>query len=529
MANRPFDDKIMLDRSAGRLESSLWSDRSAGGMIATAHYRATGIGAAVLADGGNAVDAAVAAAFALGVCEPAGSGVGGMAMMLVHGADGKTVVLEGPCRAPRYATPEAVGTGSRKHGYRAVAVPTNVATLTMALERFGSKPAAELLGPSIALAEDGVLLTPLQSRLIADYADGLGRGNTGEMLLRADGTPPPPGARMRRDALAGTLRRLAAAGLRDFYTGDIGRAIARDMADNGGFVHEDDLVDIPWPRQSEPVVGTFGNWSVATLPPPGGGKALLQILHLLDELGASGLDPESRTGARTLAAAIRRARQDRRRYRHATPEDPDVASVSHAKVAAAELREQLDGTGETSHISVMDRDGMVVSLTQSIERSFGSKVMTRDLGFLYNGYMQGFKVQDRAHPHYLRPGAVARSNAVPTIVLDGGKPLAAIGSTGSERIPSALSQVLLRLRRGAAPFDAVAAPRLHCTPESEVLVEVDDVGPNLLEGLEADGFQPRPLDRWSFTMGGLQLVVRDADGFCGVSEPRRDGAAAGPA
>jgi gamma-glutamyltranspeptidase/glutathione hydrolase len=175
----------------------------------------------------------------------------------------------------------------------------------------------------------------------------------------------------------------------------------------------------------------------------------------------------------------------------------------------------------------MDSFGNVVSATQSIERSFGAKVASSKLGFLYNGYMKGFKIENKRHPHYLRPGAVARSNAAPTILFSGGHPAAAIGSTGSERMVSGIFQTLVRLQY-QTPFEAVSAPRLHCTPEGDVLIEADRFHHETLGLLKRDGFSVQALDAWSFSAGGLQLVTCDGGRFCGVGEPRRDGAAAGP-
>jgi gamma-glutamyltranspeptidase/glutathione hydrolase len=175
----------------------------------------------------------------------------------------------------------------------------------------------------------------------------------------------------------------------------------------------------------------------------------------------------------------------------------------------------------------MDHASNVVSVTQSIERSFGAKIASDRLGFLYNGYMKAFKIEDRRHPHYLRPGAVARSNASPTILFRNGRPCAAVGSTGSERMVSGIFETLARLEY-RSPFDAVRSPRLHSTPEGEVLIEAERFPPGTLGALVQSGFTIRPLDSWSFSTGGLQLTTFDGTGFCGVGEPRRDGAAAGP-
>ena len=175
---------------------------------------------------------------------------------------------------------------------------------------------------------------------------------------------------------------------------------------------------------------------------------------------------------------------------------------------------------------MIDRYGNVVSMTQSIERSFGSKIATPGLGFLYNGYMKAFKLRNQKHPHYLKPGAIARSNASPTIVFKDEKPLYAIGSTGSEGIASGMFQVLVRLLN-QSPFEAVKAPRLHCTPERQVFLEAERFNPEALTLLNKHGFEIKPYDAWSFSVGGLHLAGTN-DNICwGVAEPRRDGATAG--
>ena len=175
----------------------------------------------------------------------------------------------------------------------------------------------------------------------------------------------------------------------------------------------------------------------------------------------------------------------------------------------------------------MDGYGNAVALTQSIERNFGAAVVTPSLGFIYNGYLRAFKVENRQHPHYLRPGAPARSNAAPTMLVQGGRAWAVVGSTGSERMASSIFEVLLRLKR-QGPFDAVHGPRLHATPENLVLWEADRFPHGCAEALRQNGFTLKSLAPYSFKMGGLQLVVREKASFLGVAEPRRDGAAGAP-
>ena len=527
-----FAHERMLDRGAARAQPSLWSETSSRGMVVTAHYLATRAGVQMLEAGGNAVDAAVAAALALGVCESAGSGLGGMAMLLVYDAPRERVRgLPGACRAPALATPEVVSRSSRYRGHSAVAVPTQLAVLRTALTRYGRLSQREVIAPAIVLAEEGLPLTPLQSRLIGQYAGALRRGPLARLFLDEAGAPYAPGSLFRQLALAATLKRLARDGFEDFYQGAIAREISADMEAHGGFVRAADLAAAAEPREREPILGGFGDDQVATLGPPAGGLTLLQMLHLLDATPAVPR-PSDPTWSVLLARIIRCARRDRQRYRLRTgAEDPGEAAElldrQHARSVARRLARGLGGPGETSHVCTMDAAGNAVSLTQSIERSFGAGAASDALGFLYNGYLRAFKVQNRRHPHYLVPGAPARSNAAPTLCLHQGRVRVVLGSTGSERMNSGILQVLARLAH-QSPFEASHAPRLHCTPEGVVLLEAERFSEAARSALVAAGLRLEPLEAYSFKMGGLQLIVSDDTGLVGVTEPRRDGAAAGP-
>jgi gamma-glutamyltranspeptidase/glutathione hydrolase len=204
-----------------------------------------------------------------------------------------------------------------------------------------------------------------------------------------------------------------------------------------------------------------------------------------------------------------------------------MLSIDYAKQIAKRTRKNIYTHGETTHLSVMDQQGNVVALTQSIERIFGACVITPELGFLYNNYMSAFEDENIRHPYYLRPNGVPWASVAPTIIFRGRKPWLAIGSPGSERIVSSILQVLVRLKN-QSPFLAVDAPRLHCSLEGVVSLESPRMRTDIPRFLEQHGFEIRHRDPYSFYMGSIQLVMHEGESFFGVADPRRDGAAGAP-
>ncbi|MBN1341680.1 MAG: gamma-glutamyltransferase [Phycisphaerae bacterium] len=529
----PRVDTDLLDLDDRRVRHPQRVAVSKNGMVATAHYRATEAGAEMLADGGNAVDAAVAAAFALGVCEPAASGLGGQTMMLIrHQESRRTFALDGSSRAPNRAAPESLAKRDRRRGYRATTVPSTPATLRYALERYGKLKLARVLEPAIRLAEQGVEVTPLQFALTKRDLKHLQAGNAATFFLREGVRPHPIGSILKQPVLAETLRRLAQKGIKDFYTGRIARIIHDDMLRNGGLIQKDDLAQIPRPIERRPVTCAFNGLRIFTFPPPGAGRTLVEMFNIHRQIPPAYRDFDTPKGAVALAEIIRRAfldRQDR-------PFDPSFyPQVSHkrmlsddyAKLAAKQVAKRLKVHGETTHLSVMDRLGNVVGLTQSIENVYGACVATPELGFLYNNYMSAFEYEDISHPYHMRPNAVPWASVAPTIVSRGKRPWLVIGSPGSERITSSIFQVIVRLRT-QTPFAAVDAPRLHCSLKSVVAIEATRMRSDVLKALEQHGFQIDVRDPHSFYLGCVQLVLRERDEFTGVADPRRDGSAGGP-
>jgi gamma-glutamyltranspeptidase/glutathione hydrolase len=321
---------------------------------------------------------------------------------------------------------------------------------------------------------------------------------------------------------------LAQKGVDEFYLGKIAELIERDMIRHGGLIRKDDLAQIQPPIERRPVACWFDGHRVMTFPPPGAGRTLIEMLNIVSHLPKKYWNPDRSLGALILSRVMQQAYRDRRDRPYdpafyAQVSDRKMLSMDYAKRMARRIRTQ----GETIHLSVLDRFGNAVGLTQSIERVFGSCSATEELGFLYNNYLTAFEHEDISHPYYLRPNAVPWASVAPTIIFRGRKPWLVIGSPGSERITASIFQVLLRLRR-QTPLEAVDAPRLYCNMRGKVSLEASRMSDTIPPLLERNGFTVEVRDPYSFYMGSVQLVMKDGDSYIGVADPRRDGSAGGP-
>jgi gamma-glutamyltranspeptidase/glutathione hydrolase len=505
-------------------------------VVAAATPEAAEAGAEVLRAGGNAIDAAVAVAFALGVSEPAGSGLGGQIILLIAPPGARPFVVNGASRAPRATSRDA--TSEDLVGWRATTVPTEVRVLDFVWREYGSGRLgwAELLAPAIRIAEEGYVPGPFRRAVLMRHARKLRENPTAAAELLVDGGDVPPvGHRMTRPRLARTLRRLATAGALDFYRGEIAAQIATDIASHGGWVSARDLAEQPEPEVQPPLEGRYREWTIHTLPPPAGGWVVIQALNVLEHA-----DPAALTiggGRRTawVAEALRFAHAQRAERPVGVPGDYEraVARRIDKNVARGALDGlDLPGRGETTHFVVVDGDGQVVSATASLNSSFGAGVMSAELGFLYNDYMREFDLTHPNHPFALRPGAHPYSSMSATILARDGRPQLALGSPGSRRIISAVVQVVSAWAdAGLTLENAVAAPRVHAIPETdELLVERRPALPTQVGDLEARGFSLslpiNSLVRHGLNpyFGGVQAAALGGDGtWTGAADPRRDG------
>jgi gamma-glutamyltranspeptidase/glutathione hydrolase len=521
---------------------------SKGGMVATAFPQASQAGVTMLDRGGNAVDAAVAAAMALSVCEPQASGLGGQTMAVIH-INGRTMALDGSSRVPSLAVRSKLANGEQFLGYRATTVPSTPAVLGYMHFKFGSLPWDEVLAPAIRLAKEGYALTGMQCRLQKRELEAFLKVTppSGALAFLWKGKYPHESNRLfLQPDLAKVLELLAEQGPRAFYLGLVAERIDKDMKENQGFLRAEDLALIPWPIERPCVERHYREVRIATIPPPGAGRDLSLVMMVLGNLPSDFLAQGTPSSCHFLAETFRKAFLQRRQHpvepnHYLQTPDRIMTNPEFARSLSMSIQEKVDPTlplldppqlgGETTHISVMDAMGNVVSLSQSIESIYGGKAAASGLGFLYNNYLNTLETKDPSHPYYLRPGAVPWSSVAPAIMFLNNTPWLAAGSPGSDRIYSAMAQFMVHLVDGGCSlYEAMARPRLHCSLGGVVSLEAGRFDPAVVAHLEGLGYRIDRRRDFSFYLGAINATMRcqTRPGFMGVAEVRRDGMAAGP-
>ncbi|MDH3256904.1 MAG: gamma-glutamyltransferase family protein, partial [Nitrospinota bacterium] len=283
------------------------------------------------------------------------------------------------------------------------------------------------------------------------------------------------------------------------------------------------------------------------LPPPAAGRTLLLILLMLGNLPSKFLRERSPESYHFLAETFRKGLLNRKERPFdpniypQLPQDKRILSLDFAKMLARSIHDEMDPTlpmvdlfpavNDTTHLSVMDKQGNTVGITQSIERVYGSHTAARGLGFLYNNYMSSLETKDPSHPYYLRPNAIPWSMSAPIIIFRRKQPWLVAGSPGSERIFSAVAQFLSHILDGNMPIsEAMVAPRIHCSIGGKLSYEEGRLEDGVVEYLKNVGYKMDAREPYAFYMGAIHAIIKTQtmDGFQGVAEIRRDGIAAGP-
>ncbi|MFQ5702728.1 MAG: gamma-glutamyltransferase family protein [Gemmatimonadales bacterium] len=442
--------------------------RSTAGMVVTAHPLATWAGVHVLEQGGNAADAAAAAAFAVAVVRPSMNSIGGRNQILIRNSDGRIYGIDGTTQVPTdYDSSKGV---TASYGYATIGVPGALAGLIRLYKEHGSLPLETVMAPAIEYAENGFRLLPGQAWFHTLAAKQIAESKGARAsYLKPDMTPYRAGDLLRQPVLAQTYRKIARGGADVFYRGEIAHAIAADMAEHGGLVTLQSLANYR-AEDARIVHGSYRGYDLVAMDVPASGAIAVQSLQIMENFSRAEYTAEE--WATITAQAIALAIPDLRRL------GPDTtAKRATSKEWAASQAKKIrigdsvgahtggspsprffppDDSGYTTHISVADSAGMIVSLTQTVGPIMGSKVATPGLGFLYavtlGGYLSGAT----------KPGTRARSGITPVFVLRDGKVVLVLGAAGGLRIISSVVQVASRvIDDGLSLPDALAAPRVH--------------------------------------------------------------------
>ena len=494
------------------------------GMVVSASAIASEAGANVLADGGNAVDAAIATGFALAVTYPTAGNIGGGGFMVIRFPDGRATTIDFRERAPSRSTPDmfsdSAGTYSAQIHHRshlAVGVPGTVAGFALAHEKYGSKPWKRLVQPAVSLASDGF---NVPQGLVASLAGMISRSRYPATIsaYSKNGTAYAEGERMRLPDLGRTLARVRDSGRDGFYKGETSRLIVAEMTRGGGIISAKDLEQYV-ARERAPLTGTYRGYDIIAMPPPSsGGVTMVEMLNILEGFDLAAQGHNSPRYLHLLAEAMRRGFLDRARFIG----DPDFVQVPverlTSKTYAAELRKTIDTnhaspsspaqivvgyeSPETTHYSIVDGDGMAVSVTYTLEAGYGLGAVVAGAGFLLNNEMGDFNGKPGltdstgligTQPNIARPGKRMLSSMSPTIIAKDGKLEAVIGSPGGRTIINTVMQVALNIMDFHMTIaDAVKAPRVHHQWLPDVLtVERNGFEPSTVKGLEAMGHTVR--------------------------------------
>jgi gamma-glutamyltranspeptidase / glutathione hydrolase len=541
--------------------------RAPHGMVASTERVASQIGVDVMKQGGNAVDAAVAVAFALAVVYPSAGNLGGGGFMMIRRSDGSTTAIDYRETAPAgstrdmYVGPDGKlmkGEGSSTLGYRSVGVPGTVAGMDFAIKKFGSGKLSwpQLIEPARKLAADGFAVTHRMEKLLQDHQDILSPFVDSRRIFLRDGKLYREGEILRQPELAATLGRLQKKGAREFYEGETARLIVEDMKLNGGLIARDDLRAYAV-KERTPLRGSYRGFGIISMPPPSsGGAVLLEMLNILEGFDLKKLHPFSSEYYHLLVEAMRRAYADRAEYMG----DTDFGSVPFAglieKAYAERQRKTINpehaslsseiGAGkptgyesaQTTHFTIVDAAGNGVANTYTLNGWFGSGAVAKGTGVLLNNEMDDFTSKPgepnmfgaiQSDRNAIAPGKRPLSSMTPTFLLrPDGSLYFAIGSPGGTTITNTVLQVISNvIDHGMNLQEAIDSPRIHhqWLPD-EIRDEPLGLSADTRRALEALGhkFTAEP----HYMSDAQAIMIEEKTGMrLGASDARQGGAAVG--
>jgi gamma-glutamyltranspeptidase/glutathione hydrolase len=537
------------------------------GMVASQHEIASRIGVEVMKKGGNAVDAAIAVGIALAVVYPEAGNIGGGGFMLIRKSNGEAHAIDYREMAPKAATRNVFldqkgelikGEGSSTIGYRASGVPGTLAGFDMAFKKYGSGKVTwrDVVEPARLLAQNGYALSYRLANLFRGYRDNLSKYPESNRVFLRSGKFYNEGDLFVQPDLAQTLGRIERLGAQEFYTGKTAQLIADDMKANGGLITLDDLKNYQ-AKERTPLTGTYRGYQIVTMPPPSsGGIVMLQVLNMLEGYDVRAMQYNSAAKYHVLAESMQRAFADRAEFMG----DPDFADVPLAKLVdkkyAEERRSSIQsnkasssaevGHGnivagkehtETTHFTVVDKDGTVVTNTYTLNDLYGSAVTVKGAGFLLNDEMDDFAAQPgkanmfgliQGEKNSVQPGKRPLSSMTPTIVLKkDGTPWFALGARGGPRIISAVIQTVINVIDHDMDIQqAIDAPRIHHQwfPD-EILFEPYGMSPDTQNILT--GFGHKFASRPGYVAQATGIMIDNKGTRLGAVDSRGDGEAVG--
>ena len=512
--------------------------RSKNGVVTTAHPLATQAAVEILAAGGNAMDAAVAAAFTLSVVEPSMSGIGGRAQILIYNPADGVHGIDATTQAPSYYKfDDTLGV---EYGYQTIAVPGVVKGLTDALQNYGTLPLAQVMNPAIAYANNGYKLLPgeaLRQRSVNEFLKEF--AGTRQYYLDEDSLTYDAGKLIIQQDLGKVLKAISENGSEVFYQGWIAEAMVKDVRDKGGFLTLESLKNYR-SEKSYIVNGSYRGYSIKALWLPAYGAITIEALQILEELQLN--MKENREKGLAIYHAVESAYLDRKEQK--TLDDAErFTSKSWAKKRALETQIKngiinirkdninvnpdtiKDPNGHTSHLTVVDKNDMIVCLTQTIGPTMGSKVATPGLGFLYAQTMGGYLGE-------VEPNLRVPSHISPIIIFKDEKPFLAIGAAGGSRIPSSIVNVVSNIiDNGMTLPEALYFPRVHSLENIINLEVVDGIGWNDSDSIyfSQKGYNVE-MTRLSAKFGRIHAVMLDTitGEWIGCADPDWEGTSAYP-
>jgi len=525
------------------------------GMMAAAHPLAAQVGVEILKKGGNAIDAAVATAFSLNAVEPNASGIGGGGFMLVRFAKTEEIiVIDYREHAPAAATKDMFASEQAKKEYwsklggKAVAVPGTLMGLTTALEKYGTMTLAEVMEPAIFYMENGFEVSETLSYIIKKNFDKLADWNDSEKIAYfKEGLPLEVGDVIIQSDLAKTYHEILDKGISHFYGGELGQKVVDAVQVAGGIMTLDDLKAYQ-PFIRKPVLGNYHGYDIYSMcPPSSGGTHLIQILNIMENFDITKIKYHGPTHISIMAEAMKMAFADRSKYMGDPSFVKDIPiegliSKEYAKFLADQINirgpKQIIPAGEptefehdsTSHISVIDAAGNMVSLTQTINYFFGSGIIVPDVGIVLNNEMDDFSSNPNS-PNAPEPGKIPLSSMSPTIVEKDGEPFMILGTPGGNRIFTAMVQIISNvIDFGMSMDEAIESPRMHCYTSAGKAKSIlcESRFPSItIKTLRFLGNEVDVKGVYDLYFGGAQgILIKDGKMY-GGGDSRRDGVAVG--